>query len=284
MAEEMRGAPAAKALTEELAGRSRALKERGVEPMLAFVRVGARPDDLSYQHAAEKRLAKAGIQARLFELAGDATQEELEKTLRAVSADPAIHGCLLFRPLPRHLDEARAASCMAPAKDVDGITQGSLAHVFSGTGEGFAPCTAAAVVALLDHYGVRIGGARVAVVGRSLVVGRPLAMLLLARDATVTLCHSKTEDLGAVTREADIVVSCAGRPGLLGRDALREGQTVIDVSMNWSEAEGRFVGDVAAAEVQDLACALTPVPGGVGAVTTAVLAAHTIEAAERTLA
>ena len=284
MAEELRGAPVAKKITSELAGRAEALKERGVTPTLAFVRVGERPDDLSYQHAAEKRCAKVGIETKLVELPAEASQEEIEEAISSLNSDDSVHGCLLFRPLPKAIDEARIASIMAPAKDVDGITPGSLYGVFAGEQQGFPPCTAAAVMALIDHYGIALEGARVTVVGRSLVVGRPLSMLLLARNATVTLCHSRTKDLFAATRQADIVVSAAGRAHMLTRDAFRPGQTVIDVGMNWSEAEGRFVGDVATDEICDIAEACTPVPGGVGSVTTAILAQHTIEAAERTLA
>lgn len=284
MAEELRGAPVAKKITSELAERTEALKEQGVTPTLAFVRMGERPDDLSYQHAAEKRCAKAGIETRLCALPADAAQQKIEDAISSVNDDGAVHGCLLFRPLPKAIDEAKISSLLAPAKDVDGITPSSLYGVFAGERQGFPPCTAAAVMALIDHYGIGLDEARVTVVGRSLVVGRPLSMLLLARNATVTLCHSHTQDLFAATREADIVVSAAGRAHMLTRDAFRPGQTVIDVGMNWSEAEGRFVGDVATDEIADLVRAYTPVPGGVGAVTTAILAQHTIEAAERTLA
>ena len=280
MAEELRGAPVARALTEEQAARTEQLKGAGIEPCLAFVRVGERPDDISYQHAAEKRCAKAGIETKLFALPEDVTQDEVEATIRSINEDSSIHGCLMFRPLPKTLDEKAAAAALDPAKDVDGITEGSLYGVFSGSRTGFAPCTAAAVVAMLDHYGAALDGAKVTVVGRSLVVGRPLASLLLGRNATVTLCHSHTKDLFAETRAADIVVACVGRPQMLTADAFRPGQTVIDVGMNYLPSEGRFVGDVAE-EAKEVAGALTPVPGGVGAVTCAILAEHTIEAAER---
>lgn len=280
MAEELRGAPVARALTEEQAARTEQLKGAGIEPCLAFVRVGERPDDISYQHAAEKRCAKAGIETKLFALPEDVTQDEVEATIRSINEDSSIHGCLMFRPLPKTLDEKAAAAALDPAKDVDGITEGSLYGVFSGSRVGFAPCTAAAVVAMLDHYGAALDGAKVTVVGRSLVVGRPLASLLLGRNATVTLCHSHTKDLFAETCAADIVVACVGRPQMLTADAFRPGQTVIDVGMNYLSSEGRFVGDVAE-EAKEAVGALTPVPGGVGAVTCAILAEHTIEAAER---
>lgn len=278
MAEELRGAPVARALTEEQAARTEKLKSEGIVPCLAFVRVGERADDVSYQHAAEKRCAKAGIETKLFALPENVTQEELEGVLSRINEDRAIHGCLMFRPLSKALDEEAAASILDPAKDVDGITQGSLYGVFAGRKVGFAPCTAAAVVAMLDHYEVPLDGAKVTVVGRSLVVGRPLAALLVNRNATVTLCHSHTKDLFAETRTADIVVACVGRPEMLAKDAFRPGQTVIDVGMNY--VSGHFVGDVAA-ETGEVVRALTPVPGGVGAVTCAILAEHTIEAAER---
>lgn len=278
MAEELRGAPVARVLAEEQTARVAKLEEEGAAPCLAFVRVGARPDDISYQHAAEKRCAKVGIETKLFALPEDATQEELEACIANINEDRTIQGCLMFRPLPKTLDEEAAAAVLDPAKDVDGITAGSLAGVFAGRKVGFAPCTAAAVMAILDHYGVTLDGAKVTVIGRSLVIGRPVAALLANRNATVTLCHSHTKELFAETQRADIVVACVGHAGMLTKDAFRPCQTVIDVGMNYQS--GHFVGDVAA-EAGEVVQALTPVPGGVGAVTCAILAEHTIEAAER---
>ncbi len=271
MARILKGAPVAAALTERMAARAAALSERGVTPCLAIVRVGERPDDLSYERGACNRAQKVGLAVRKFELPADCTQVQLEDAIRQVNADDTIHGCLMFRPLPRTLDERAACELLDPAKDVDGICRASLAGVFAGDGTGFSPCTAAAVVELLDHYGVELEGARVAVVGRSLVIGRPVAQLLMARNATVTTCHTRTRDLAAELSRADIVVAAAGHAG----------QVVVDVGINWDEASQRLVGDVAFDEVEPIVDAITPVPAGVGSVTTAVLAKHVVEACER---
>ena len=281
MAELLKGAPVARALTEELAARCAALRDRGVVPTLAIVRVGEREDDLSYERGALKRCEKVGIEARRVLLPADVSQDELLAAIEDINADPAVHGCLLFRPLPAGLDEDAVAAALDPAKDVDSMTPTSLLTALSGRGEGFAPCTAEAVLAILDHYGVELDGAKVAVVGRSLVIGRPVAAMLTARNATVTTCHTHTRDLAAECRAADIVVAAVGRARTIGADAVREGQTVIDVGINWDEAAGKLVGDVDFDAAEPVVGAITPVPGGVGAVTTAILAKHVIEAAER---
>lgn len=280
MSEILRGAPVADALTEEAAARAAALRERGVVPGLAILRVGERPDDLSYERAALRRCERAGVAARLVTLPAGCSQAELLAAIEDVNADPAVHGCLMFRPLPPKLDEDAACAALAPEKDVDGITAGSLYGVFANRPVGFAPCTAEAVVALLDHYDVPLDGAEVTVVGRSLVIGKPVAQLLLARGATVTTCHTRTRDLAACCRRADVVVAAVGRARTVGADCAREGQVVVDVGVNWDEASQRLVGDVDLDAVAPVASAVTPVPGGVGAVTTAVLMRHVIEAAE----
>lgn len=283
MADLLKGAPVAKALTAELAERARALREAGVVPTLAIIRVGEREDDLSYERGALKRCEKVGIETRRILLPADAAQEQLMDAIDEVNGDAGIHGCLMFRPLPSGLDEDAAAAALDPAKDVDSMTPASLLTTLSGRGAGFAPCTAEAVLAILDHYGVALDGAKVAVVGRSLVIGRPVAAMLTARNATVTTCHTHTRDLAAECRAADIVVAAVGRARTIGADALRAGQTVIDVGINWDDAAGKLVGDVDFDAVEPVVDAITPVPGGVGAVTTAILAKHVIEAAERTL-
>lgn len=283
MAEELRGAPVAKKLTEELSVRATALEEKGVTPTLAIVRVGERPDDLSYERAALKRADKVGFAVRQFVLPDNCSQDELMAAIDEVNHDDSIHGCLMFRPLPATLDEAAACAALDPAKDMDGITAGSLYGVFANRPVGYAPCTAEAVVCLLEHYGYELRGADVTVVGRSLVIGKPVSMMLQARNATVTMCHTKTRDLAAHCRQADIVVVAAGHPGTLRADAVRAGQVVVDVGINWDETAGKLVGDVAYDEVEPVVAAITPVPGGVGSVTTAVLAKHVIEAAERVL-
>ena len=283
MAELLKGAPVARALTEELGARVAPLLARGVTPGLAILRVGERPDDLSYERAALKRCEKVGIAARRVTLPADCTQAELERAIRDVNADPSVHGCLMFRPLPAALDERAACAALDVAKDVDGVTAGSLAGVFAGEPVGFPPCTAEAVLQLLRHHGVALDGADVVVVGRSLVIGRPVSMLLQAANATVTMCHTHTRDLAAKCAAADVVVVAAGRVGTFGARCARPGQVVVDVGINWDEGAQRLVGDVDFDAVEPIVGAITPVPGGVGSVTTACLAKHVVEAAERTV-
>ena len=281
MAELLKGVAVAKALTAELADRAAKLREQGTVPTLAIIRVGDRDDDLSYERGALKRCEKVGIAVRKTVLPADASQGDLMAAIEAVNADATVHGCLMFRPLPRDLDEAAASAALLPEKDVDCMTPSSLLSTLSGRSEGFAPCTAEAVLAVFDHYGVQLDGANVVVVGRSLVIGRPVAAMLVGRNATVTTCHTHTRDLAGICRAADVVVAAVGHARALGADAFRPGQTVIDVGINWDEAAGKLVGDVDFDAVEPIVDAITPVPGGVGSVTTAILAKHVIEAAER---
>lgn len=280
MAELLRGKPVADAIIADARTRSDALRARGIAPTLAVVRVGSDPGDLSYERTLLKRAADAGVAVQTVSLDADVSQDVLGVVMRALSDDPAVHGCLMFRPLPAHLDDAAACEFIAPAKDVDGVTRASLASALAGEGEGFAPSTAEACLRVLDHYGVEIRGARAAVLGRSLVVGKPLALLLTARDATVTLCHSRTADAASICRGTDIVVCATGRVRAFGREFFRDGQTVLDVGINFTD-EGEMCGDVDASALDGVACALTPVPGGIGSVTTAVTLDHVVAAAER---
>ena len=280
MAVLLKGAPVAKAITAELIERAGKLESLGVVPTLAIVRVGEREDDLSYERGALKRCEKVGISCRRYLLPADVSQEDLMGTVTEINEDPSIHGCLIFRPLPEHLEGDAVASALLPKKDVDSMTPASLLSTLSGLGAGYAPCTAEAVLAILDHYGIDLDGANVVVVGRSLVIGKPVASMLLARNATVTTCHTHTKDLAEVCRRADIAVAAAGHARTLGADAVRTGQTVIDVGINWDSQAEKLVGDVDFEAVEPLVDAVTPVPGGVGAVTTAILARHVICAAE----
>ena len=277
----LRGAPAAAALNEKTARLVSELREKGVVPALAIVRLGAREDDLSYERGAVKRCAAVGIETRCISLPANVSGEELERTLRSLSAEETVHGILLLRPLPPALDETRILRAIAPEKDVDGATEASLATVYAGAGEGFAPCTAQAVLELLDYYDIPVAGKRAVILGRSLIVGRPAAMLLLHRGATVTLCHSKTENAALLAREADILVAATGRRESIGAAYFRAGQTVIDVGIHYNEETQKLCGDIVFAEAESVVRAVTPVPGGVGALTTAVLAAHTAKAAAR---
>lgn len=282
MAELWKGAPVAAALTERLIPRAQALVEKGVTPTLAIVRVGERPEDLSYERGALKRCEKVGIAVRQYLLTSEATQADLMEVIEDINRDDSIHGCLMFRPLPKHMDEAAACAALSPAKDVDGITAGSLAAVFSGSGAGYPPCTAQACLEILDHYGYELKGKRAVVVGRSLVIGKPVSMLLLGRHATVTVCHTRTADLAAECRRAEVLVAAAGKAGAVSAQCLAPGQVVLDVGINVDE-NGNLVGDVDFAAAEATVDAITPVPGGVGAVTTSVLARHVIEAAEKAI-
>ncbi len=281
----MLGLPVAKAINERLLPRIDSLKAAGVSPKLAIVRVGAREDDLSYERGALKRCETLGIEVEVIEVAeADATTESLVATLEGLNARPDVHGVLMFRPLPAGIDEAAVCAALAPQKDLDCMTPTSLLTTLSGRGAGFAPCTAEAVVELLDFYGVELDGANVTVIGRSLVIGKPASMMLQARNATVTMCHTHTRDLAASCRAADVVVAAAGHARTVGAEALREGQVVVDVGINWDEEAGKLVGDVDFESAEPKVSAITPVPRGVGSVTTAVLAKHLVEAAERSLA
>lgn len=283
MATILKGAPVAEALTARTAELSAALREKGVTPTLAILRVGERPEDLSYERGALKRCAAAGVEVRSVVLPPDVSQGAFMQALETLNRDDAVHGILMMRPLPAPLDNEAARKALLPAKDVDGVTDGSLAGVFTGGGEGFAPCTAQAVVELLKFYGVPLKGAHAVVAGRSLVVGRPAAMLLMAEGATVTICHSGTKDLAAQTRRGDIVVAAIGKMGFLGAEHFGPRATVVDVGIHMDPAIGKLRGDVRFDEAEPVVSAITPVPGGLGAVTTAVLVSHVAQAAEKAL-
>ncbi len=282
MAEILKGAPVAAAITEELIRRADALKAKGVEPCLAILRVGERADDLAYERGALKRCEKVGVRAVSIVLPADCTQDALLDAIARINADDSIHGCLMFRPLPKHLNEQAACEALLPCKDVDSMTAASLRTVFTGRGEGFAPCTAQSCIELLDHYGYDPAGKRVVVIGRSLVIGKPVSMMLQTRNATVTMCHTKTKDMPQICREAEILVVAAGKAGVVDETFTNPGQVVIDVGIN-AAPDGGICGDVQFAAVEPRVKAISPVPSGVGSVTTAVLCKHVIEAAERAL-
>lgn len=282
MAQLLKGAPVAAALTGQLLSRSEALKAHGVWPTLAILRVGERPGDISYETGAMKRCEKTGIAVKPFLFPDGCTKDAILDTVRQINEDASIHGCLILRPLPDADAEWAACCALLPEKDVDGITPGALGAVFTGRGSGYPPCTAQACMEILRYYGVSLEGAHAAVIGRSLVVGRPVSMLLQRQNATVTMCHSHTANLPAVCREAGILIAAAGQAGLVDANYARPGQIVLDVGIHASE-DGRLCGDVDFAAVEPVVDAITPVPGGVGAVTTAVLAKHVIEAAEKCL-
>ncbi|MGN0701737.1 MAG: bifunctional 5,10-methylenetetrahydrofolate dehydrogenase/5,10-methenyltetrahydrofolate cyclohydrolase [Lentihominibacter sp.] len=285
MAEILKGAPVAKALTEANRERAEKLKTAGVEPALAIIRLGENPSDLSYERGAIKRAEKTGIRVVQHVMPETATQEELLAEIDGINRDDSVHGVLMFRPLPKHIDEKVVCEALNPAKDMDGITSGSMAGVFMENGMGYPPCTASAVMEIFDYYGIELKGKKVTVFGRSLVIGKPVAMMSLGRHATVTVCHSRTskEDFAKAGQEADIVIAALGRARMVGSDKLGRNQVIIDVGINVDE-EGSLCGDVDFDRAEPLAKAITPVPAGVGSVTTAVLMKHVILAAERTVA
>ena len=293
MAKQLLGKEVNEALVAALQTRTAALKEKGVQACLGIIRLGENPSDLSYEKGATKRAEEVGVAVKNYILPESASKEELLAVIDQVNADESVHGVLMFRPLPKHLkaDQDEICNRLDPRKDVDGMTDGSNAGVFMGKQLGFAPCTPAACMEILDHYGIDCTGKKAVVIGRSLVVGKPAAMMLMGKNATVTVCHTKTVDTAAVAREADILISAAGVLKSLTKEYVRPGQIVVDVSINWDAekinakgGKGGIAGDAVYEEVEPIVEAITPVPGGVGAVTTSVLIGHVVEAAKRTLA
>ena len=290
MAKLLLGKEVTDALNANLQTRTAALREKGIVPTLAIVRVGADPSDLSYEKGATKRAELVGVEVKKFELPADASKADVLAVIDQVNADDSIHGVLMFRPLPKHLkaDQNEICNRLDPRKDMDCMTHLSNAGVFEGLNNlGYAPCTPAACMEILDYYGIDCKGKNAVVIGRSLVVGKPAAMMLMGKNATVTVCHTKTVNTAEICRNADIIVSAAGVLGSLTKDFVRPGQVVIDVSMNWdpnkvtSKGVGGMSGDAVFDEVEPIVDAITPVPGGVGSVTTSVLMKHVVEAAEK---
>ena len=276
---ELLGKPVADSIVESLAPDVAALKAKGKVPTLAVIRVGAREDDLAYERGLTKRFESAECAVKKIELPEDVTQEVLDAAVASADDDPAIDGILMFRPLPKSLTDKNVLDTISAVKDVDGMGKANMADIFSGAGEGHAPCTAQAVIEMLKFHGIDIKGKNVTVVGRSLVIGKPVSMLLLKENATVKICHTKTADLKAECQWADIVVACAGKAKMLNAEYFRAGQTVIDVGMNVDE-EGKLCGDVDYASVSGIVDAITPVPRGVGSVTTSVLLRAVVENAK----
>jgi len=289
MAKQLLGKEVNEALVASLQARTAALKEKGITPTLGIIRLGENPSDLSYEKGATKRAEEVGVAVKNYILPEDASKEDVLKVIDEVNADDSVHGVLMFRPLPKHLkaDQDEICNRLAPCKDVDSMTHMSNAGVFEGQDLGYAPCTPAACMEILDHYGIDCKGKNAVVIGRSLVVGKPAAMMLMAKNATVTVCHTRTVNTAEICKNADIIVTAAGVLGSLTKDFVSEGQVVIDVSMNWnpekitSKGKGGMSGDCVFDEVEPIVGAITPVPGGVGAVTTSVLMKHVVEAAEK---
>ncbi|MBE6916576.1 MAG: bifunctional 5,10-methylenetetrahydrofolate dehydrogenase/5,10-methenyltetrahydrofolate cyclohydrolase [Ruminococcaceae bacterium] len=289
MAKRLLGKEVNEALVASLQTRTAALREKGITPTLGIIRLGENPSDLSYEKGATKRAEEVGVAVKNYILPETASKEEVLAVIDEVNADASVHGVLMFRPLPKHLkaDQDEICNRLAPCKDVDSMTHMSNAGVFEGQDLGYAPCTPAACMEILDYYGIDCKGKNAVVIGRSLVVGKPAAMMLMAKNATVTVCHTRTVNTAEICKGADIIVTAAGVLNSLTKDFVREGQIVIDVSMNWNpekittKGKGGMSGDCVFDEVEPIVEAITPVPGGVGAVTTTVLMKHVVEAAEK---
>lgn len=279
MAESMLGVEVAKAMKTQMIEKVEAWKKKDLVPNLTIIRVGAREDDLAYERGAKKRMELTGIDCKVVELPEDISQVELEEKFGQINADPKVHGILLFRPLPKHLNEDPLRMMINPYKDVDGMSPVNMAKVFSGDTSGHAPCTAEAVMEMLNYYQIDLTGKKVAIVGRSMVVGRPLAMLMLKKNATVTICHTRTKDLPGTLREAEVLVAAAGKARMITGDMVGEGAIVADVGINVDE-NGNLCGDVDYESAEKKAAYISPVPRGVGSVTTSVLAKHVLKSVE----
>lgn len=278
--EELRGKAVADKMAEDINIQVEALKAKGIVPTLAVVRVGAREDDLAYERGIMKKFANANCEAKVYELPVDIDQETLDKTVSDLNEDNNIHGILLFRPLPKHLTDENIKNFIKPGKDVDVMGKGNMAGLFAGDKDAYAPCTAQAVIEILKNYNIETKGKNVTVVGRSLVIGKPVALLLIGENATVTVCHTKTKDLKAECKRADIIVAAAGVAKMLTDEHVKPGQVVIDVGMNVDE-NGKLCGDVDYEKVAPIVDKITPVPGGVGSVTTSVLLKYVVANAAR---
>ncbi len=278
MAEILKGAPVAAALNEKTSAVISQLKEKNITPCLAIVRVGLNEADESYIRGIMKRAGELGVEAGVSALAETASEEDVIDLIQSLNLDDKVHGVLMMRPLPKGIDEDKVRRTLKAEKDMDGITDIALGGVFSGNNVGYAPCTAQSCIEILDHYGYDLKGKKVCVIGRSLVIGKPVAMMALGKNATVTICHSRTENLPETVKNADVVIAAVGKAGFVTGDMLREGQIVVDVGINVNE-EGKLCGDVDFEAAEKIVSAITPVPGGVGSVTTAVLMNHLVEAA-----
>ena len=274
------GKEVADKIVEDLKVKVEDLKGKGISPKLAILRVGARDDDLAYERGVLKRFESAGVEVEVIAVDAGISQEELDKTFDAINSDPKVHGILVFRPLPKGLSDEHMRRTIDPGKDSDFMDIRNMENVLAGVPDAAAPCTAEAVMALIRHYQIETKGKKVTVVGRSLVIGKPAALLLTTANATVTVCHTKTVNIEEECKNADIIVACCGVAKMITEKFVKPGQIVIDVGMNVDE-EGKLCGDVDYEKVSEIADAVTPVPGGVGSITTAILLKHVVDNAGR---
>ena len=269
----------AKTIRAEVAGRTAALKARGVNPALSIILVGEDPASQVYTKHKVNDSTQTGLEATLETYPADLSETDLLARIRALNDDPKVHGILVQLPLPKHMDSQKVIETISPAKDVDGFHVASAGALMTGA-PGFWPCTPHGCMKMLEAIGYDLRGKHAVVIGRSNIVGKPMAMMLLAKSATVTICHSATQDLGAITRQADVIVAAVGKLNLVTADMVKPGAVVIDVGMN-RKADGKLAGDVDFDGVKEVAGWITPVPGGVGPMTRAMLLVNTLEAAER---
>ena len=280
----LKGKPVADLICEKVQTEAEELLEKGIYPTLGILRVGHNESDIAYETSAEKKAKSLGMNVEKYIMEVNSTESDVLDVLEVMNNDNNIHGILMFRPLPKGIDENHVINRINPAKDIDGISFESVGGLFTGEKNGFPPCTAEAAIAILDHYGIEVAGKKVVVIGRSLVIGKPVAMMLLDRNATVTICHSKTkpEDLKTLCKEADIIITAAGKIGTVTEEHVNGKQVIVDVGINFNE-DGKMCGDADFEALEGKVEAITPVPGGVGSVTTALLLYHTIEAAKARL-
>ncbi len=273
------GQPVVAKLNSELEERISRLNAVGINPCLAIIRLGENEDDMAYERVASKRAAKLGIEIKSYHFSRDLSEQELLENIAQINADQSIHGLLIFRPLPNHIDDSLICAAIDPLKDIDCINDYNFAQIFSGSSQGYLPCTPEACLELLNYYGIEIKGKNVVVVGCSLVVGKPLALLLLNHDATVDICHYHTRNLQEHCMRADIIFFATGNARLGKVDFFKPGQIVIDIGINVDE-NGKLCGDIDFDPVSKKVQAITPVPGGIGTITSSILLKHTIKAAE----
>ena len=252
------------------------LKSKGIKPQLAVLRVGENKSDISYETSIIKLMAKADISVKSVVLKEDISQEDFDNNLKVLNDNDKVHGILVFRPLPKQLDEDKIKYIINPNKDIDCFSPINLAKVFISDKSGFYPCTPLGVMEMLDYYDIELEGKEVVLIGRSLVVGKPLSMMLLDRNATVTICHSRTKNLKEVCKKADVLIAAVGRGNMVNKEYIKPGAVVIDVGINF--VEGKMCGDVDFESAYETAGLITPVPGGVGSVTTSCLMVNLIKA------
>lgn len=282
MAELLLGKSVTASINERIMADVAMLKENSISPKLGIIRVGENESDISYERGAVKRCETLGVEYEKFLLPADVTTEDVLSVVEQVNNDDKIHGVLMFRPLPKGLDSEKIENALKPEKDVDCMTEASIGSVFTGKAKGYPPCTPQACMEILKYYGYDLTGKNVVVIGRSMVVGKPVAMMCMKENATITICHTRTKNMPEIAKKADILIVAAGHAKTVTAEYVSEGQVVIDVGIN-VDADGKLCGDVDFESVEPIVSAITPVPGGVGGVTTSVLLSHVVDAAKKTM-